>query len=225
MTAISGVLFDLDGTLLDTVHDLVFALNEVRKNNHLPALPIESIRPIVSLGAKAMAKLAFEIDETHVDFNRLRDEFLAVYQLHLADSARFFPRTEQVLAYLDQEQIPWGIVTNRLTHHTMALLKTLGIDKRATCIICGDSLPTIKPDPEPILHACEILQRHPKDCLYVGDAATDVIASKAAGARSVVALYGYISAHEDPYRWQADGYINEPIEIIEWLKKINEDDA
>jgi phosphoglycolate phosphatase len=212
-----AVLFDLDGTLLDTVPDLVYALNQVRAAESLPALPVSAIRPIANLGSKAMIKLAFGIEESDPRFKRMREDFLGLYEKHLADSTQFFPHVETVLAHLENQQIPWGIVTNKLLRHAEPLLQALGIDKRIGCLVCGDSLAKAKPDPAPILHACELLRQDPKHCIYVGDAATDVTASKAAGMKSLVALYGYIHEDDDPYLWQADGYIREPLELIPWL--------
>lgn len=214
---IQAVLFDLDGTLLDTAPDLVYTINRLREEYGLPALSLPAIRPVVSLGSKAMIKLALGIEENHINFNKIREYFLAIYQQHLALSTRFFPNMDKVLVHLEESGIPWGIVTNKLTRHTSALLKALSLDHRPACIICGDSLSTHKPDPAPILHACQLIKQDPKNCLYVGDCATDVIASKAAGTKSLVALYGYIGDDEDPYTWQADGYIHEAIEIIDWL--------
>ena len=212
-----AVLFDLDGTLLDTAPDLAFALNQLRQEKQLPALPLDILRPLVSLGSKAMIKFALGIDENASTFNDLREQFLFLYQQHIADSTRTFPDIEKVLTHLVNERIPWGIVTNKLTRHTTALLQTLSFIEKPHCVICGDSLPTYKPDPAPIIYACELLKQAPKDCLYIGDSKTDVIASKRAGTKSLVALYGYIAANENPFNWQADGYIRQPIEIIEWL--------
>jgi 2-phosphoglycolate phosphatase len=214
---IRAVLFDLDGTLLDTVPDLVYALNQVRIRESLPELPVATVRPIANLGSKAMIKLAFGIEESDPRFKRMREDFLGLYEKHLADSTRFFPNVDQLLTHLENQQIPWGIVTNKLTRHAEPLLKALRIDHRPACLICGDSLAKAKPDPAPILHACELLQQVPQDCIYVGDAATDVVASKAAGMKSLVALYGYIHGDDDPYSWKADGYIHEPMDVIKWL--------
>lgn len=211
-----AVLFDLDGTLLDTAPDLVFTLNLLRKEVGLPAVSVAEIRPSVGLGSKEMLRLALNIEETHPDFKSLREKFLDLYQQHLADHTQFFPQIENVLDELDQRDIAWGIVTNKLTRHTHRLLKALQFDRRAECVVCGDTLIKYKPDPLPITHACSLLNQKPATCLYVGDAATDVIASKAAGTRSIVALYGYIDG-TDPYAWQADGYITEPHEILNWV--------
>lgn len=217
MQSIHAILFDLDGTLLDTAPDLAFALNQLRQEYHLPALPLPVIRPMISLGSKSIIKAALDITEDHPQFLILRERFFELYQQHIADSTQLFPTMDNVLTHLEQQHIPWGIVTNKLTKHTTALLKALGLDHRPHCVICGDSLPKYKPDPEPILHACRLLKQDPHHCLYIGDAAIDVAASKAAGTLSLVALYGYIMAGENPYDWQADGYINQPLEIMEWL--------
>jgi 2-phosphoglycolate phosphatase len=218
MIDVQGVLFDLDGTLLNTIPDLVFALNRLRSEHGMPLLPESEIRPYISHGSKSMVRQALGIDETHPEFKALREKFLDLYEHHIADSTRFFPNIEIVLSHLEERGIPWGIVTNKLTRHTMSLLKALEIDHRPACIICGDSLSTFKPNPEPILYACKLMQKDPKNCLYVGDAATDVEASKAAGTHALVALYGYIQDDEDPMTWPAEGYVKDPIEILQWIK-------
>lgn len=213
------VLFDLDGTLLDTAPDLVFALNLIRQEQQLSPLPLQLIRPIANLGSRAMIKAAFDIREDDPVFSKLRDQFLGYYEQNIANSTQFFPNIDKVLTHLDDHDIPWGIVTNKPSRHTRLLLDALNLDKRAACIIAGDTLPYAKPHPEPILHACRLLKESPANCIFVGDAATDVTASKAAGSRALVALYGYLQANDDPYSWQADGYIHDPSEIIEWLAK------
>jgi 2-phosphoglycolate phosphatase len=213
----NAVLFDLDGTLVDTAPDLVFAINKLRAERHLPSITLEMLRPTVSLGSKAMLKLALNLDESDKSFKQIREKFLAIYHEHLADQTRLFPGMEQVLQHLEQQGIPWGIVTNKPTRHSEALLKILHLDTRTACLVCGDTLATHKPDPKTILHACNLVQHSPNTCLYIGDAATDVIASKAAGTKSLVALYGYMTATDDPYTGQADGYVKTPVVILDWL--------
>lgn len=213
-----AVLFDLDGTLLDTAPDLVYALNRLRKEQGFVELPLADLRPIISLGARGMLKQAIDIEHTHEDFPLLRERFLTLYAEHIADQTTFFPNMEIVLSHLETQGIPWGIVTNKYTKHTTSLLNALGLIKRPGCVVCGDTLAQAKPDPSPILHACALLNHNPSDCLYVGDSATDVIASLRAGARSLVALYGYLSKEDQPFTWQAQGYINDPIEILEWIR-------
>ena len=153
MKSPQAVLFDLDGTLLDTAPDLAYALNLIRHEHQLPALPVASIRSIANQGAKAMLKFAFNLEESDPTVPLLRQQFIALYEQHIADSTRFFPNMETVLAQLEQRQIPWGIVTSKMTVHAMGLLKALGMEQRPDCIICGDTLPKAKPDPLPLLHA------------------------------------------------------------------------
>jgi N-acetyl-D-muramate 6-phosphate phosphatase len=214
---IHAVLFDLDGTLVDSAPDLAATINRLREEHLLPPLPFNLIRPIANLGSKALIKLAFDIDDKHPHFLKVRDRFFALYQDLCNQTSRLFPDIDQVLLHLEEEHIPWGIVTNKLTRHTHTLLTDLNLMHRSACVVCGDTLPTNKPNPEPILHACWLLQQEPAHCLYVGDAMTDVSASRAAGTKSIVALYGYTGISEDPYTWQADGYIKKPLEILKWL--------
>lgn len=213
-----AILFDLDGTLLDTAPDLGMTLNCLRQEHGLAPLSFNVIRPIANLGSKALLKLAFDLDESHPKFETIRQQFFELYQQHLANHTQFFPGIDKVLSYIESRSIPWGIVTNKLTRHTHPLLAALDFKHHPGCIICGDTLPTHKPDPGPILHACELLNADPASSCYIGDAHTDVMASKAAGTQSLVALYGYINT-EDPYSWQADEYFSHPIDILEWLMK------
>lgn len=219
MRMINAVLFDLDGTLLDTAIDLAYALNQIRKMHGLPNLLLENIRPIAGLGAQPLLKLAFNIEEHAQDYKNLLDTFLSLYQQHLADSTQLFPGMEMVLTQLEERNIPWGIVTNKPSRFTHDLLKLLNLFTRPACIISGDSLPTRKPAPEPILHACQLMRKNPTECIYVGDSVFDMMASRAAGTRSLAALYGYIPPSENPYNWEADGYVSTPAEIMNWIDR------
>jgi 2-phosphoglycolate phosphatase len=214
---IKAVLFDLDGTLLDTAPDMMHALNQVRRMHRLPDLPLSVVRPCAGLGSKALLNLAFNINDNHADYPMFLEQFLNFYKNHLCVSTQLFPNMGNVLAYLNNNRIPWGIVTNKPHHLTFDLLQAIKFAYKPVCIVCGDTLAKRKPDPDQILHACHLLQCTPQQVLYIGDAAIDITASKAAGSLSLVALYGYISQDENPYTWQADGYISTPSEIITWL--------
>lgn len=214
---VRAVLFDLDGTLVDTARDLAFALNQMRKLHGLPELLLAKIKPLISFGSKAMIKHLVGINEDDEKFQTMREQFFEIYGKHCNVHTRFFPGIEQVLAHLDTQNIHWGIVTNRLTLHTDLLLKALEFKHPPKCVVCADTIARAKPDPAPILHALKLLDLKPEDCIYIGDAATDIIAGKAAGMRSLVALYGYINKDEDPFSWNADGYLYEAIELIDWL--------
>jgi phosphoglycolate phosphatase len=217
MTQHHAILFDLDGTLLDTAADLGAALNRLLEAHRYPTLSPAQIRPSAGQGCKGLLKLGMNIDEQHPQYGALCEELLGYYHQHLFDTTTFFPGMDSVLANLDQAGIPWGIVTNKPEKFTLQLAEKLQLRERTTCIISGDTLPYRKPHPEPVLQACRLLQREPKDCLYVGDAKIDVIASKAAGATALVALYGYIPDGENPAHWEADGYIEQPLDIMRWM--------
>lgn len=214
---VKAVLFDLDGTLLDTAPDLAIVLNQIRKMHGLPELLLPAIKPFISFGSKVLIKHILNVAEHDERFQTMRELLFTTYAKHCHANTHFFPGMEKVLAYLDAQGICWGIVTNRLTLHTDLLLTALKIKHLPKCIVCGDTLATAKPNPEPILHACEILQLRPQNCIYIGDAPSDIAAGKAAGLRTLVALYGYIGSDEDPYEWNADGYLHEPSELIDWI--------
>lgn len=214
MNNIHAVLFDLDGTLLDTAPDLISALNTLRKKYDMHEIEINEFRQIATQGSKAMIKMAFGIEEDDVRFNDLRQEFMIYYQNNIAHHTRFFDGIEEVLSFLEARHIPWGIVTNKLTRHTTSLLKELGVHHRPACVVCGDTLSTYKPDPGPVLHACELLNVAPNQCVFVGDSSVDITAGKAAGTRSLAVTYGYIGKKEDPLLWQADAYAATPQELL-----------
>lgn len=215
-TLIEGVLFDLDGTLLDTSPDLLYAMNAIRDSMGLSHLTSDSFNSMINLGSKAIVS-TFGITEESKEFKGLREKFLALYEMNIAARTRFYPNMETVLTHLDEKKIPWGIVTNKLTNHTESLLKALQFEARPGCVVCGDTLSKSKPHPEPIWHACELLKIKPEACLYVGDAESDIAASRAAGVRSLIASYGYIDTKADLNAWGADAIIKDPIEIIKFL--------
>ncbi len=219
MPAVKTVLFDLDGTLLDTLPDMTKALNTLRRKRNMDEIRPEDIKSAVGYGSRAMLKIAFGIDQQHAQYHAYVEELFLAYEDCLAESTVLFPGMANVLAHLEEQNITWGIVTNKPARFTHPILDALNLSGRSACTVCGDTLAHSKPHPAPILHACEIVKATPDSTLYIGDAATDIIASKAAGVFSLAALYGYISASEDPRSWQADGYIQSPEEIIAWLKQ------
>lgn len=217
MKTTQAILFDLDGTLLDTAGDLGNALNSILQNHALPALPLTKIRPSAGRGCKGLLKLGLNVEEHDPRYPKLCEQLLNFYEDSLLHTTQLFPGMEKVLNHLEVHAIPWSIVTNKPEKYTLKILNGLKLAERAHCIISGDSLPNRKPHPEPILHACKLLQTEPQHCLYVGDSEVDIIASKAAGMPVIAALYGYIPHEENPHLWNADGYIHQPVEIMNWL--------
>ncbi len=212
-----GVLFDLDGTFADTAPDMANALNRLLEAHGLAPKPFESIRPQVSHGGKAMIRLGFGIEPEHEQFEPLRREFLDLYQSDLNSHTRLFPGMEELLQALDGRGMPWGIVTNKPAWLTDPLLRGMGIEHRAACIISGDTTAHAKPHPEPILHACRQIGRKPEQCWYLGDAERDIIAGRDAGTRTLVALFGYLDSTDQPDAWGADGMIEHPLETLDWI--------
>lgn len=218
MNSIKAVLFDLDGTLLDTANDLGQALNHLLQEEQLPVISFDAIRPAAGSGCRGLLKLGMNIDPNDQRYPLLSERLLALYEQYLVSTTQFFPGIENTLEFLEKNSIPWGIVTNKPVKYTDPIISYLKLDKRAKCVISGDSLAKSKPHPEPILHACQILQEAPGNCLYVGDSLIDIQACKAAGSPSLAALYGYIPVGENPMAWGADGYIKMADEIIDWVK-------
>ena len=208
------VLFDLDGTLVDSAPDLAGAGNEMRLQRGLPALPYEQLRPMVGSGARGMVGVALQVTPGDPEFATLRDEFLARYEARLTRESRIFDAVVPVLSALDSAAIRWGIVTNKVARYTHPVVQGLGLASRAAVVICGDSTPHSKPHPAPLLEAARRLGVAPDECVYVGDDLRDVQAGRAAGMRTVVAAWGYIGADIQPIDWQADALLQQPGELL-----------
>jgi N-acetyl-D-muramate 6-phosphate phosphatase len=220
---ISSVFFDLDGTLADTAPDLAAALNQVLKERNKPAISLETVRPSVSLGGNAMIKLAFAIAEDDPEFEDLKQRFLEIYHERLHQDTHIFPGIENVLNYLEEQNMIWGVVTNKPAWLTNPVMEQLNLTQRAACIVSGDTTEYSKPHPGSLLHACEIAHCDPETSLYIGDALRDIEAGRAAGMKTLTADYGYIAKDENPEDWNADGSISTAEEIIDWIRKENKD--
>lgn len=218
---IACVLFDLDGTLADTVSDLTAALNLTLRRYGGEELSAEMLRPYVSLGANAMLKLAFSVDEDAPDFANLRRCFLENYRLGAHANTRAFPGIATVLDHLDEKNVTWGIVTNKSECLARQVMQRLKLDRRAACIVGGDSTDFKKPHPRPLQYACEQISRSAGVSVYVGDTRSDIEAGRAAGMKTLLAGYGYIAPDDRPETWNADGEISNPEEIIPWLQRQN----
>jgi 2-phosphoglycolate phosphatase len=212
------VLFDLDGTLVDTAGDLGSALNTVRGQRGLPPLADERTRAQASHGSQGLIRLGFGIGGDHPDFPALRQEFLAAYEANLTARSTLFPGMANVLDALEGKQIKWGVVTNKPARYTEPLMAHLGLLERAACVVSGDTCPHPKPHPAPMRHACRVVHSDPADCLYVGDAARDMAAATAVGMRGLVALYGYLGEDDRPEEWGAAGYIDTPAGLLDWIE-------
>ena len=216
-----AVLFDLDGTFADTAPDMAYALNRLLELRERPPLPFERIRPHVSHGGRAMISIGFGLAPEDAEFDRLRQEFLDIYADNLVRETALFPGMPDLLDFLETRDIPWGIVTNKPSWLTDPLMQALGLAERAACIVSGDTAARAKPHPDPLYHACRLIDVDPIDCWYVGDAERDIAAGRAAGTGTLVAMFGYLDAAEDPRTWGADGMIRKPLDVLGWLSTGN----
>ena len=213
----SAVLFDLDGTLVDSAPDLAGAGNDMRRDRGLPELPFERLRPMVGSGARGMVGAAFGITPDDAAFPALRDEFLSRYESRLTRESRVFDAMLPVLDTLDAASVPWGIVTNKISRYTGPLVEALGLAGRAAVVICGDTTPHAKPHPAPLLEAARRLGVTAARCVYVGDDLRDVQAGRAAGMRTIAVAWGYLGQGEPIGAWQADDVIDRPAQLLKLL--------
>lgn len=211
------ILFDLDGTLLDTAADLAHACNIAAREAGLTPQALDALRPLVSGGAEAMLAYVRNQDPRPVDTAALLTRMLDLYEENIAVHTRYFDGTEAVLDELERRGLPWGIVTNKVTRFTHRLLRSLGVFQRPGCIISGDTLPYKKPHPAPMLEACRRLGRDAADCVYIGDARRDIEAGRNAGMRTLAAMYGYLGEDDPAERWGADGLLGDPRDLLHWL--------
>ena len=215
---IDAVLFDLDGTLIDSAPDLAGAANDLRAQRGLDALPYESLRPMVGAGARGMVGVAFGLCPGEDGFEPLRDAFLARYAERMLERTRVFDAVEPVLQMLSAAGVPWGIVTNKVTRYAEPVVRGLGLDARAGVLIAGDTTAHAKPHPAPLLEAARRLGRDAGRCVYVGDDVRDVQAGRAAGMATLAAGWGYLGQGEPIDDWGADAVLEEPSQLLNWLR-------
>lgn len=214
-----AVLFDLDGTLFDTAPDFVVVLNQLREQEQLPPLADSTIREVVSNGARAMVRLGFGVDEGESGFDNLRQRLLDLYLAHLAHHTVPFPGIELLLNQLADIGVAWGVVTNKPSAYTIPLMRSFAHLPTPGAIICPDDVTNRKPDPEPILLACNRIGCQPGEAIYVGDHERDIMAGRAAGMPTIACSYGYIDSDDDPASWNADHLVHNAGEIWPLLQQ------
>ena len=213
-----AVLFDLDGTLIDSAPDLAGAGNDMRIARGLPPYPVKHFRPMVGSGARGMVGRAFDVGPQEAAFAALRDEFLQRYEARMTQETRVFADMLPVLAAFDARALPWGIVTNKAARFADPLVRVLGLLPRAATLVCGDTTPHSKPHPAPLLEAARRIGVDAADCIYVGDDLRDVQAGRAAGMTTVAVHWGYLGEGELIEAWGADHLVQTPNELLKLLR-------
>jgi len=211
---IEAVLFDLDGTLIDTAPDMGGALNNLLIEENLAPLSLDFIRPYVSQGGLVLTQLGFSEHVAEAEIEPLRQRFLQHYRAIVAQNSALFDGFEQLLKHLQDQGTPWGIVTNKPEWLTTPLLEQLGLHKDTAVVICGDTLKQRKPHPMPLIVAAETIGIACENCVYVGDDQRDIVAGTAANMKTLIAAYGYIEEHTNLDDWCADGVIQHPLDLL-----------
>lgn len=214
---VHAVLFDLDGTLVDSALDLGGAGNDLRERRGLPPLPLEVFRPLTGTGARGMLRVALGTTPEDADFEALKDEYLAIYATRLTRLTRVFDAMAPVLDALDAAALPWGIVTNKHSRFAEPVVAGTGLATRSRVLVCGDTTARAKPFPDPLLEAARRLAVDPAHCLYVGDDLRDIQAGQAAGMGTAAAAWGYLGDGEPIEAWGADHLARTPAGLLEAL--------
>jgi len=215
---IEAVLFDLDGTLIDSAPDLGAAADKMRTDRGLPSLPLVQYRPMAGAGARGMIGLAFGIAPGHADFEALKEEFFINYEACMLDRTYAFDGVADLIAQLNAAGLKWGVVTNKSERFALPLTRAMPLFQSAQTIVGGDTTPHAKPHPAPLLEAARQIGIAPEKCLYVGDDERDIVAGRAAAMPTVAAAYGYLGATLDPQHWNADATIATPFALLTLLQ-------
>lgn len=216
---LTSVLFDLDGTLLDTAGDFMSIIQAMRADRDLSPVNPDLVRPAVSNGSVGMLCAAFDTRPDAPGFDALREDFLERYQRDLAVFSRPFPGIEPLLDWLDDEGLPWGVVTNKLSRFSVPLLEAVGLSERCASLVCPDQVTHSKPHPEPLFKACAEMGVAAEQSVFIGDHLRDIQAGHAAGMPTVAALYGYLPVGDDPANWQATHSIHSAADLRPWLER------
>jgi len=214
-----AVLFDLDGTLIDSAPDLAAAADKMRTDRGLPSLEYALYRPMAGSGARGMLHVAFGMPEAHADYENFKNEFLNNYQQAMTLKTTVFSGVTDMLSALQAMGLRWGVVTNKSQRFTIPLSQQMDLFKTAGAVVSGDTTPHAKPHPAPLLEAARLLGLPPHDCWYVGDDERDIVAGKAAGMVTVAANYGYLGVETEVLQWGADFVIHHPDELADLLPK------
>jgi phosphoglycolate phosphatase len=216
---VQAVLFDLDGTLIDSAPDLGAAADKMRTDRGLAAYPLDRYRPMAGAGARGMLGIAFGMAPDHPDFAAMKEEFFVNYEGCMTQRTYAFDGVTELIAGLVARGMPWGVVTNKASRFTNPLTRDMPLFVTAAAIVSGDTTPHAKPHPEPLFEAARRLRLEPAKCIYVGDDHRDIVAGLAAGMGTVAATYGYLGSATDTGQWGAHAHINSPLDLLQLLPK------
>ena len=216
---VRAVLFDLDGTLIDSAPDLGAAADRMRTDRGMPSIPYERYRPMAGAGARGMLGVGFGLTPDSPEFAQMREEFFRNYEQCMTERTYAFEGVEELIARLQAVSMPWGVVTNKSMRFTDPLTQQMPLFATASAVVSGDTTPHAKPHPAPLLEAAARIGLPPESFVYVGDDERDIVAGKAAGMKTVAACYGYLGAAGDTLHWQADAQINSPRELLKLLER------
>lgn len=214
---IRAVLFDLDGTLLDSALDFIAILQRMRAEHSLPAMDEQLIRQRVSAGAAAMVALALEAEPEDAGFDVLKEEFLQRYSQHYCTHSCLFAGLPELLEQLEDRQVAWGIATNKPEQFARPILHSLQLQHRAATLVCPEHVKRVKPAPDMLLLACEQLDISPQQTIYLGDDQRDIQAATAAHMPSIAVGYGYHGPDENPQDWGATHYVKDTAQLTATL--------
>ena len=212
------ILFDLDGTLVDSAPDLAAAANELRTRHGLQALPLQAYRPRAGSGARGMLAVGFGLSPQEPGYAATRQAFLTLYAQRLLRSTTVFAEVLPLLAEIESRSCAWGVVTNKALGLTEPLLCGLALRQRLSVLVCGDCTPHLKPHPAPLLEAARRLDQPPEQCIYIGDDERDMRAGRAAGMITLAAAWGYLGPDPKLHEWEADGILRSPGDLLKWLE-------
>ena len=214
---VQAVLFDLDGTLIDSAPDLGAAVDKMRVARGMSSLPLSHYRHMAGAGARGMIGLAFGWTPDHPEYEQLKEEFFVNYESCMTERTFAFEGVAELIQNLERMQMPWGVVTNKSKRFAEPLTQAMPLFANAAVVISGDTTPYAKPHPAPLLEAAKRLGVDPAACVYVGDDERDIVAGHAAQMRTVAATYGYLGAQSDVQHWQAHAQIDSPEQLLKLL--------
>ncbi len=215
---VRAVLFDLDGTLIDSAPDLGAAADGMRVRRGMTSLPLSRYRSRAGSGARGMLHVALGVTPEHADYEALKEEFFVTYAECLLQQTHPFAEVAELIAQLGQRGLPWGVVTNKSQRFTGPITQAMPLFSSASAVVCGDTTPHAKPHPAPLLEAARRMSVAPAQCIYVGDDERDIVAGRAAGMFTVAARYGYLGDGADVSTWDAHAEVSSPIALLNLLE-------